>query len=210
MAYNTDIRPGETTEHYYHRIAKVADQRLNRLEQLSKEEGFEAVTEYAYRHAQKALDVWGGTRFNTKMPESANLRNEKIADMIHFIESKTSTKGGIVNVYEKRAKTLSDKYGLDVTWRELADIMDAFQDETSHGSPGPTKIKALGVINSIQKESLEAARKKNRHFNDDVVMTVVKRYLRNKKGKYTDILSSMNIEVDSASAILSELKEMGY
>ena len=111
MAYNTDIRPGETTEHYYHRIAKVADQRLNRLEKLSQEKGFEGVTEYAYRNAQKALDVWGGNRFNTKMPESANLRNEKIADMIHFIESKTSTKGGIVNTYEKRAKTLSEKYG---------------------------------------------------------------------------------------------------
>lgn len=207
MAYNTDIRPGETTEHYYHRIAKVADQRLNRLEKLSQEKGFEGVTEYAYRNAQKALDVWGGNRFNTKMPESANLRNEKIADMIHFIESKTSTKGGIVNTYEKRAKTLSDKYGLDVKWQDLGKIMEAFQDESSHGSP--TKIKALGVINDIKKEGLEAAMKKNRNMNDDIVMTVAKRYLENRGGKYSDLLKSVKAKT-SASAILSELEEMGY
>ena len=208
MAYNTDIRPGETTEHYYHRLAKVADQRMKRLEQLSEQEGFEAVKDYAYRSAKKKLDVWGGEHFNIKMPESANLRNEKIADMIHFIESKTSTKGGIVNVYEKRAKTLSQRFGLDVTWRELADIMDAFQDETSHGSP--TKIKAIGVINSIKKEGLEAAMKKNRNFDDEIVMTVVHRYLMNEKGKFSDILNSMNIKEDSASTILRELEEMGY
>lgn len=207
MAYNTDIRPGETTEHYYHRIAKVADQRLNRLEKLSQEKGFEGVTEYAYRNAQKALDVWGGNRFNTKMPESANLRNEKIADMIHFIESKTSTKGGIVNTYEKRAKTLSEKYGLDVKWQDLGKIMEAFQDESSHGSP--TKIKALGVINDIKKEGLEAAMKKNRNMNDDIVMTVAKRYLENRDGKYSDLLKSVRAKT-SASAILTELEEMGY
>lgn len=207
MAYNTDIRPGESTEQYYHRLAKVADQRLIRLEKLSQEKGFEGVTEYAYRNAQKALDVWGGNRFNAKMPESVNLRNEKIADMIHFIESKTSTKGGIVNTYKKRAKTLSDKYGLDVKWQDLGKIMEAFQDESSHGSP--TKIKALGVINDIKKEGLEAAMKKNRNMNDDIVMTVAKRYLENRDGKYSDLLKSVKAKT-SASAILSELEEMGY
>jgi hypothetical protein len=207
MTYNTDIRPGETIEHFYHRIAKVADQRFIRLKQLSKEKGFEGVTEYAYRNAQKSLDVWGGNRFNTKMPESENLRNEKIADMIHFIESKTSTKGGIVNTYEKRAKTLSEKYGLDVKWQDLGKIMEAFQDESSHGSP--TKIKALGVINDIKKEGLEAAMKKNRNMNDDIVMTVAKRYLENRDGKYSDLLKSVKAKT-SASAILTELEEMGY
>lgn len=207
MAYNTDIRPGESTEQYYKRLAKVADQRLVRLEKLSQEKGFEGVEEYAYRSAQKALDVWGGKRFNTKMPESANLRNEKIADMIHFIESKTSTKSGIVGTYEKRAKTLSDKYGLDVGWKELGKIMEAFQDESSHGSP--TKIKAIGIINDIKKEGLEAAMKKNRNMKDDIVMTVAKRYLENKDGKYSDILKSVKAKT-SASAILSELEEMGY
>lgn len=209
MAYNTDIRPGETTEHYYHRIAKVADQRLVRLEQLSKEKGFEGVTEYAYRNAQKALDVWGGNRFNTKMPESANLRNEKIADMIHFIESKTSTKGGIVNTYEKRAATMKKNYGLDITWQKLGKIMEAYKDDDSKGSPPKTGIKAVGVINDIKKEGLEAAMKKNRNMNDDIVMTVAKRYLENRGGKYSDLLKSVKAKT-SASAILSELEEMGY
>lgn len=206
--YDTDIRPGESIEHYYTRLAKVADRRLGRLEELSKQEGFEGVLEYSYRQAKKSLDVWGGKHFQTKMPESVNLRNEKIADMIHFIESKTSTKGGITDVYQKRADTLSNKYGLDVKWQDLGKIMEAFQDESSHGSP--TKMKAIGIINDIKKEGLEAAMKKNKNIDDDIVMTVAKRYLQNSNGKYSSLLKSMDITPKrGASAILKEIEEMG-
>ena len=65
------------------------------------------------------------------------------------------------------------------------------------------------VINDIKKEGLEAAMKKNRNMNDDIVMTVAKRYLENRDGKYSDLLKSVKAKT-SASAILSELEEMGY
>ena len=51
--------------------------------------------------------------------------------------------------------------------------------------------------------------KKNRNMNDDIVMTVAKRYLENRDGKYSDLLKSVKAKT-SASAILSELEEMGY
>lgn len=206
MAYNTDIRPGETDEQYYKRLAKVADQRLLRLEKLAKEEKFTGVTEYAYKVARKNLEVWGGSRFNTKAPSSRSLMNEKIADMIHFIQAPTSTKGGIVNIYEKRAATLSKNYGLDVSWQQLGKIMEAYHDESGKGST-KTEIKAIGVINDIKKEGIEAAMKKNQNMSDDVVMQAVKNYLSDTKG-HSDVLKALRVKT-GASAILREIENMG-
>lgn len=210
MAYNTDMRPGESIESYYHRLAKVADQRLVRLEKLSEQEGFKGVERFAYAKAQRALDVWGGKRFNTAIPEAVSLRNEKIADIIHFLESPTSTKQGITQVYGKRAKTLSERYGLNVDWKDLGKIMEAFQDESSVGSP--TKIKAIGIINSIKKDGLEATLKKNKNVDDPIIMHVVDSYLRNKQGHHTKLLRSINIDMKGKehSQILKELNALGY
>lgn len=208
MAYNTNMRPGESIQQYYTRLAKVADQRLVRLEKLSGTENFKGVENFAYAKAQRALGVWGGKRFNTKMPEAAALRNEKIADMIHFIESPTSTKQGITQIYGKRAKTLSSRYGLDVDWKDLGKIMEAFQDESSVGSP--TKIKAIGIINSIKKDGLEKTMKKNKNVEDPIIMHVVESYLRNKGGSHTRLLRSLDIDMKGKehSQILRELQAL--
>ena len=206
--YDTNMKPGESVEHYYTRLAKVADQRLLRLKELSKQEYFSGVENFAYAKAQKALNVWGGDRFNTKMPEAVALRNEKIADMIHFIQSPTSTKSGITEVYGKRSHTLATKYGLDVDWRDLGKIMEAFQDDTTAGSP--TKIKAIGIINQIKKDGLEKALKKNRNVDDPIIMHVVESYLRNKRGHHTKLLRSLNIDMKGKehSQILKELQAL--
>lgn len=196
--YDTSIREGESIEHYYTRLAKVADQRLVRLEQLAQNPDFEGVTGYAYRRAQKALDVWGGNRFNIKMPESANLRNEKIADMIHFIESKTSTKGGIVGTYKKRAETMKKNYGIDMTWQEMGKVMEAYSDTSSPGSP--TKVKAMGVINQINKDGIEEAKKKNQNINDDLVLQMAKRMLTDPK--YKNVIKEMGIKGKRKSTVL--------
>lgn len=126
------------------------------------------------------------------------------------MESPTSTKQGITQVYGKRAKTLSERYGLNVDWKDLGKIMEAFQDESSVGSP--TKIKAIGIINSIKKDGLEATLKKNKNVDDPIIMHVVDSYLRNKQGHHTKLLRSMNIDMKGKehSQILKELNALGY
>lgn len=193
--YNTDIKPGEDMEHYYKRLAKVADQRLLRIQELSGTENFKGIEKFAYAKAQKALDVWGGERFNTKMPESVNLRNEKIADMIHFIQSPTSTKSGIIEVYKKRADTLNQKYGTNLSWQELGKVMESYHNDAQEGSP--TFLKAIGVIKDIDKYGVEKALKKNPYMNDDIVMNVVDRYLTNDK--YAGIIDSLNLKHDASA-----------
>ena len=208
MAYNTDIREGETIEHYYTRLAKVADQRLVRLEKLSEQKYYTGIDQFAYAKAMKALNVWGGKRFNTKMPESVALRNEKIADMIHFINSPTSTKGGIQNVYQKRVETLKKNYGLDITWQELGKVMEAFKDDSTAGSP--TTIKAMGIISNIKKNGLKETLEKNRNMDDPIIRHVVESYLRNRRGHHTKLLRSLDVDMKGKehSKILKELRAL--
>lgn len=188
--YNTDIRPGESIEKYYTRLAKVADQRLVRLEQLSGQENFKGIEKFAYAKAQKALDVWGGTRFNTKIPDSVNLRNEKIADIIHFLQSPTSTKAGIVDIYKKRAETIKKDYGIDMNWQDMGKLMEAFSDDDSGGSP--TKVKALGVIKQIDANGLQATLEKNPNVSDEMVRIAASNYL--SSSDYDNIIDKLNLK----------------
>ena len=191
---NLDMNPGESVEHYYHRLADAADHRLIRLEAMAYEPDFEGVKKFAYARAMKDLEVWGGNRFNTKMPESVNLRNEKIADIIHFLQSPTSTQTGIVNVYNKRADTINQKYGLNLKWQDMGKLMESFADDASGGSP--TKIKALGVIKQIDKEGIEKTLKKNPNASDPMVMAMAMRYMQNPD-KYADVLKNLNLKNDT-------------
>lgn len=139
--YNMDYRPGETDLQYYKRLAKVADQRLVRLEELAGlrvdkagnkipgKPGFEKVTKYAYDRAMRDLELYGGgNRFNTKPPLNKDgtvdnrLLSEKISDIRAFLSSVTSTKAGIEQVYTERAKTFNQQFGTNYTWQDLADF----------------------------------------------------------------------------------------
>lgn len=198
---NIDMKPGESIEQYYHRLADAADHRLIRLEAMAYEPDFEGVKKFAYARAMKDLEVWGGNRFNTKMPESVNLRNEKIADIIHFLQSPTSTKTGIINVYKKRAETIKQRYGIDLKWQDMGRLMESFSDDASGGSP--TKIKALGVIKQIDKMGVEKALKKNPNVSDDIIRAVAENYLNNPK--YIDLINNLNLKSDP-SALAEILK----
>lgn len=151
--YDFDIRPGETDLEYYRRIAKTADQRLVRLEALRHEKGFASVDKFAYARAMRDLEVYGGgKRFNTKPPEDPRLYREKVTDILRFLKSPTSTKRGIIEVYEKRAQTINEKYnkeGVAVTWRDIAALHDAGVLQTAMMETGigsDTVWQAIGTI----------------------------------------------------------------
>lgn len=127
------------TKHYtelvkeYRKLAKRADQRLVRLEALSRSAKYENVLKYSYRVAAKNIESYGTVknrpRFNTKPPENSNTLQAKINDIKHFLQSTSSTKRGIVSTYEKRADTLNKNMGLEgedkFTWQELADFFQS-------------------------------------------------------------------------------------
>lgn len=161
QSYDLDIRPGETDLQYYRRLAKVADQRLVRLEALRHQPHFKNVDKFAYARAMRDIESYGGkNRWNTKPPESERLLKEKISDIIRFIESPTSNKKGIVEVLKKRADTINGNLKLEgsnrLTWQDLANLVESGvldQLKSSYGSE--TAFAAIGKVKRSNKDALK-------------------------------------------------------
>ena len=179
-------KPGESLEKYYRRLAKVADQRLVRLEAYAHDEHYKNVLSWAYAGAKDSIKHWSGpdaTRFNTAPPDDQKRLMSKIKDIQRFLESATSTKQGIIEVYKKRADAFNETNETDFTWEELATFFERKGNDllgTSYGSE--TKFKAIGVIkdmdpgvikDAIQKESADHLKLSN----DDEVNAQVRKFI---------------------------------
>ena len=126
-------------ESEYRKLAKRADQRLLRLEELAKKPGFESVKQYAWKRAQRDIRSWSGekaTRFNTAPPSNTNQLKAKIADIKRFLSSASSTFGstretkGIYKIYQERANTINEKLEKEgiagrFTWQDLAQLFES-------------------------------------------------------------------------------------
>ena len=154
--------PGESTEQYYRRLAKAADQRLVRLEALQHEDNFRNVTKWSYERAMRDIKKWSGDnrkRFNTKLPGAVDEYGEpvdrksdtaiqsKIRDIKTFLEAPTSSKTGIVQGYQKRVDTINEKYHASFTWEHFANFVESKTWENldmDYGSK--TKMIAIGIV----------------------------------------------------------------
>lgn len=191
-------------EKIYRTLAKVADQRLVRLESYQHDKGFKPATEWAYARAQHDIQVWSGAeanRFNTAPPASKTDLIAKINDIKHFLQSPTSTKKGIIDVYVKRAASLNetmkaeDKNWKDLSWKDLAQFFDSkLHDKLDKQYGSKTMFKALNKIKQNEKEiAKEIKEKKDTHEKvpKEMVDIVVKNILK----KYpTEIKDYLNIE----------------
>lgn len=165
--YNIDQKPGETLQQYYRRLAKTADQRLVRLESYEHDKYFKPATQWAYAKAHKDIQKWQNKgpedkrlRFNTAPPKGEEQLIAKINDIKSFLESPTSTKQGIINVYKKRADTLNRKYGTQFTWQSLAKYYESGQAEAWDAKFGSkTALKTIAQLQKQEKKVKEAIKK---------------------------------------------------
>lgn len=186
---NLNKEPGESDRAYYIRLAKQADQRLVRLEKLSKQKGFEAVTSYSYATAMNDLKNFGQTRFNAKVPdptteEGAFLFREKLAAVKEFLKAPSSTKQGIKSVYQDKVDTMNERYGTNFSWQDMADFFNTgyAQKLFNELKASKTVMKAIGIIQHNLKEIKEGT---NSNLNLNGVPEPVKdmaiRILRRKR-----------------------------
>ena len=179
---------------FYKTAAKAADQRLVELERLSKKEGYKEVKEWAYREAMRDIKAeWGenAKRFNRKLPDNLNSIYKDINRVLNFLDAPTSSKKGIDEIYNKRADTINEKYGTDITWSNMGDLFSSIlwkKIGKKHGSG--TVLKAIGHIQANEKK-IKRALKEHKpisiHLADEdekVVEEEVNRMLRYYK---TDI-----------------------
>ena len=164
-------------EHEYRKLAKRADQRLVRLERYAQESGYHGILQFAYKKAMRNIRSWSGdkaNRFNTKPPSNTNQLKAKIADIKNFLESATSTlkptkqNEGVLAVYERRAKTINEKYGTDFTWETMAKFFDSgINKKLDTQLDSDTKMETIAVI----QQNADQIRKKVKE-NEDIHITV--------------------------------------
>lgn len=115
----------------YKKLARKADARLRAIETYAQQKYYKGIERYAYARAIRDIELWSGSgkkRFDTKPPDTLEGIRAKINDIKTFLESPTSTKTGVTEIYIKRAKSINEKYGTNFTWQELA----SYYTSTAH------------------------------------------------------------------------------
>lgn len=151
---------------FYKKIAKAADQRMVNIEALAKKDGYKEITEWAYAKAQRDIRGMFGqdaTRFNRKISPDENLNTiyKDINRVLDFLNSPTSSKQQIDEIFEKRANTIKEKYGVDMNWSKTATVFDTvLWKKTGARKASATALKAIGIIQKNKKQ-IKRALKEN-------------------------------------------------
>ena len=117
----------------------------------------------------------------------------------HFLESPTSTKKGIVDVYKKRADSLnktmkkSDPNWKDLTWKDMAQYFDsALSNKLSKKVGSKTALKIMNTIQRNEKEIVEDIKeKKDLHIKveDEMLQITVNKALQQYPSEVQDFFN---------------------
>lgn len=163
----------EEIEKEYNRLAKKADARLRALESYQWDKNFKTATKWAYAKAMRDIKSWGGNkRFHTSAKNLSDTELQmKIKDIETFLDSPTSTKRGILQVYKKRVDSLNKRLNTDYTWQEFTDFIQSDIYKKIDELYGSDTI--LSVVSKTKKldkkiiEEIEDDKKKRENFEKD-------------------------------------------
>lgn len=169
----------------YRKLAKRADQRLVRLEKLSTQKNFKQIKQWAYKNAVTDAIHYGANpkkpRFNIKPPVDKTGKpsfvklQAKIQDIKNFLEKPTSTKQGVIDIYQKKADTLNKKYGLNLNWSDVGDLFESnLYKKNDRSMSSGTRLRAIATIKNNEAEILrDFAQHRASHIkteDDDMVV----------------------------------------
>ena len=149
----------------YKKLARKADSRLRAIEKYSEQKYYKGIERYAYARAIRDIELWSGSgkkRFDTKPPDSLQGIRAKINDIKTFLESPTSTKAGVTEIYKKRADTINKEYGTNLTWQEIADYYTSTAHERAaelYGSKTELMVFA-SEINKVDPDKIKSSLKR--------------------------------------------------
>lgn len=149
QAYQSELKE-------FRKLAKRADQRLRELERLQNQEGFQNVTNWAYRKAMRDIKHWSGegrTTFNRDAPKNLNSLRAKTRDIEDFLNAASSTKTGIMKTYKKKAESLNKRYGTSFNWEDLGNIFDNKEENIIYQKAGgKSYLKAVDYLNKNEDQ----------------------------------------------------------
>ena len=139
-------------------MLQEANMKLLNLETLSKKEGFEGVTDYAYYNAMRDIRAIRGEeykRFN--IPQNTHQLEKVKRSLEKFLGATSSTKAGIVDIYEKNAASLNEKFGSNYTWQQMGQFLKSagFEDLKKEFDSETAIIMLKEMVNtaSLTKEA---------------------------------------------------------
>lgn len=191
IPYNPERLPGETLQQQYRRLAKAADQRLIRIEELvAHNDLYKGAERYAYRTAVHDIATYGPykgkkahlPRFNRKMPKTEAGLQRKIADMAKFLLKPTSSQSGINEIYMKRTTKINEDWGTSFNWTDLATFLEhGYYDKFKGKYGSETSWEMIATIQGFKPEDIEAINKaKNATEVGSLLDSVKDRELRDK------------------------------
>ena len=145
---------------------------------------------WAYSKAQEDIKHWSGEhaeRFNTKPPDDPEQLIAKINDIRSFLAKPTSSKAGIIAVYQKKADTINKKFGAGFTWQTFASYYENENNKNWDSLLGSgTALETIGELKKHKKEVLEELKKedrKSRHVkvDDEMLQKTVDTSLQDEK-----------------------------
>lgn len=180
------------------KISKKADERLRSLNAASYHEKFKGIKNFAYKRAMKDIERFGGgTRFDTKQPKNMQGVKAKINAIMAFLNSVSSTRTGVLDVYKRRADSLNKSQGTNFTWQELAAFWESKAYEILKESffNSETMIQAVDILVHDKKRKelekrIEDGMKKNKGFFDivDDVANQITEKLKDNGLSYNDLM----------------------
>lgn len=152
----------------YLHLADIADRRMRRLEEYaSKDKKYANILKFAYDKAINDIEAErgsGANRFKAGALANGNILNlqSRINDVLKFLNSPTSTISGVKKVYGQRAKVINEKYGLDLTWEQMADFFENESVQTTiRNFASDTAMKMIGKYYRNKDEIQEIFDKSN-------------------------------------------------
>ena len=141
-------------------LLQQANMKLLNLETLSKQKGFEGVKDFAYYNAMRDIRKIRGEEFKRfNMPKNTHQLEKTLRSVEKFLGSTTSTKKGIVDVYERNAASLNEKFGSDYSWEQMGQFLKAagFEDlkKEYDSETAIIMIKALFENQNLSKQEFE-------------------------------------------------------
>ena len=175
----------------YKRLAAAADNRLQRWEKLAQQKDFAVVKKWSYARAMQDIKKWRGEgrkRFGQTPPRTVQGIKAKMRDIRTFMESPTSQKKTIIEIYKKRAQTYKERYGINADWQTMAVFFERNYYQSIFKRYGSkTAMKMIGEISRNEKEIKEAIQKSNTEelylTDDKAVQDRISDFLKRYEGE---------------------------
>ena len=146
----------------YHKLAKKADRRMRDLEKLADTTGgFKPAVKWAYKRAARDIESMFGSnekpRFDRMLPD---MNKTQIISAINsvktFLDSPSSTKRGIINIYKKRVATINEWFKTSFSWSTFAELaLSDVYDSLNNKYGSSTLMTTFGKKQIEYREKLE-------------------------------------------------------